>query len=197
MAHNQDVLRIDPNCKNTINTINRAELVGVQAWLKQVSQLESPPATAFNMLIDSQATLQSIHWQKAIEQPASFWLFTHEPLLMNIVANLKALTEAGQHVHLRKVKAHARLKGSIFANIDAAAMAKKIVTGKTIDAGGDLNDIPDEDLEAAGIHSTCNVSNLNSSSSVCILSPSMRVYTCGGHMVVYTCGVHLWTRGNS
>ena len=93
MAHSQEVLRIDPRGKNTTNTINRAELVGVQAWLKQVSQLESPPATTFKLLTDSQVTLQSI--QKAIKQPATAWLCTHEPLLMDIVANLKALTEAG------------------------------------------------------------------------------------------------------
>ena len=29
MAHSQEVLRIDPRGKNTTNTINRAELVGV------------------------------------------------------------------------------------------------------------------------------------------------------------------------
>ena len=37
MAHSQKVLRIDPRGKNTTYTINRAELVGVQAWLKLVS----------------------------------------------------------------------------------------------------------------------------------------------------------------
>ena len=36
MAHSQGVLRIDPNGKTTTNTINRAELVGVQAWLKRI-----------------------------------------------------------------------------------------------------------------------------------------------------------------
>ena len=106
MAHSQEVLRIDPRGKNTTNTISRAELVGVQAWLKHVSQLESPPATTFKLLTDSQVTLQSI--QKAIKQPATTWLCSHEPLLMDIVANLKALTEAGHHIHLDKVKAHAR-----------------------------------------------------------------------------------------
>ena len=68
MAHSKEALSIDPRGKNTTNTINRAELVGVQAWLKQVSQLESPPATTFKLLTDSQLTLQSI--QKAIKQPA-------------------------------------------------------------------------------------------------------------------------------
>ena len=156
MAHSQEVLRIDPRGKNTTNTINRAELVGVQAWLKQVSQLESPPATTFKLLTDSQVTLQSI--QKAIKQPATTWLCTHEPLLMDIVANLKALTEAGHHVHLGilgKVKAHAGVEENILAD----AAAKQVVTQKIIDADGDLNDIPNEDLAAAGIDSTCNVSN--------------------------------------
>ena len=37
MAHSQEVLRIDPRGKNTTNTISRAELVGVQTWLKQVN----------------------------------------------------------------------------------------------------------------------------------------------------------------
>ena len=120
------MLRIDPIArgKTTPNTTNRAELVGVQAWLKQVSQLESPPATTLKRFTDSQVTLQSI--QKAIKQPATTWLCTHEPLLMDIVANLKALTEAGRHVHLGKVimKAHAGVQGNILAD----AAAKKVVT---------------------------------------------------------------------
>ena len=44
-------------------------------------------------------------------------------------------------------------------NILADAAAKNVVTQKIIDAGGDLNAIPNEALEAAGIDSTCNVSN--------------------------------------
>ena len=102
-AHSQEVLSIDLRGKSNTNTINLAELVGVQAWLKQVSLLESPPATTSKLLTDSQVTLQSI--QKAIRQPATAWLCIHEPLLMDIVAKLKALTEAGHHVHLGKVKA--------------------------------------------------------------------------------------------
>ena len=68
------------------------------------------------------------------------------------MANLKALTEAG---HLGKVKAHAGVAGNILAD----AAAKLVVTRKIIDADGDLNDIPNEDLAEAGIDSTCNVSN--------------------------------------
>ena len=44
-------------------------------------------------------------------------------------------------------------------NILADAAAKQVMTQKIIDAGGDLNEVPNEDLEAAGIDSTCNVSN--------------------------------------
>ena len=79
-----EVLKVDPRGKITTNTINRAELVRVQAWLKQVSQQESPPATTFKLLTDSQVEVQSI--QKAIKQPATTWLCTHEPLLTDIVA---------------------------------------------------------------------------------------------------------------
>ena len=57
---------------------------------------------------------------------------------MDIVANLKALTEAGHHVHLGKVKAHAGVAGNILAD----AAAKMVVTQKIIDADGDLSDIP-------------------------------------------------------
>ena len=71
------------------------------------------------------------------------------------MANLKALTEAGDHVHLGKVKAHAGVQGNILAD----AAAKKIVTQKIIDAGGDLNDIPNEDLIEAAIDSIRYVSN--------------------------------------
>ena len=75
---------------------------------------------------------------------------------MDIVANLKALTEAGHHVHMGKVKAHAGVGTETFF---ADAAAKQVVTQKVIDAGGDLNDIPNEDLAPAGIDSTCDVSN--------------------------------------
>ena len=110
-------------------------------------------ATTFKLLTDSQVTLQSI--QKAIRQPATTWLCTHEPLLMDIVANLKALTEARHQVHLGKVKAHAGVEGNILAN----AAAKQFVTQNIIDADGDSNDIPNEDLAAARNDSICNVSN--------------------------------------
>ena len=74
---------------------------------------------------------------------------------MDIVANLKALTEAGHHVRLGEVEARAGVEG----NALAGAAAKQIVTQKIIVAGGDLNDNPNEDLAVAGIGSTCNVSN--------------------------------------
>ena len=144
--------------------------MGVQAWLKQFSQLESQHATTFKLLTDSQLTLQSI--QKAIKQPATTWLCTHEPLLLDIVSNLKALTEAGHHVHLGKVKANAGVEGNILAN----AAAKQVVIQKIIDAGGNLN----EDLAAAGIDSTCNVSNImrmSTMSGLSTLSPIMKAWT--------------------
>ena len=71
---------------------------------------------------------------------------------MDIVANLKALTEAGHHVHLGKVKAHAGVEGNI-------PTAKQVVTQKIIDVDGNLNDSSNVDLAAAGIDSACNVSN--------------------------------------
>ena len=52
------------------------------------------------------------------------------------------------------MKAHAGVKGNILADA-----AKHVVTQKIIDADGELNDISSEDLAAAGIDSTCNVSN--------------------------------------
>ena len=52
-------------------------------------------------------------------------------------------------------ESHAGVEGNTLAD----AAAKQVVTQKIIDAGGDLNDIPNEDLAAAGIDSTCNVSN--------------------------------------
>ena len=51
---------------------------------------------------------------------------------MDIVANLKALTEVGHHVHLGKV--HAGVEGNILAD----AAAKQVVTQKIVDADGDL-----------------------------------------------------------
>ena len=74
---------------------------------------------------------------------------------MDIVANVKAPTEARGHVHLGKVMAHVGVEGNILAD----AAAKKVVTQKIDDAGGHLNAIQDEDPEAAGIDATCDVSN--------------------------------------
>ena len=55
------------------------------------------------------------------------------------------------------MKAHAGVAGNIIY-ILADAAAKMVVTQKIIDADGELNDIPNEDLAEAGIDSTCNVS---------------------------------------
>ena len=41
----------------------------------------------------------------------------------------------------------------------ADAAAKSVVTQKIIDAGGNLNAIADDDLQAAGIDNTCDISN--------------------------------------
>ena len=73
--------------------------------------------------------------------------------ILSYLSNLKALTGAGHHVHLGKVKAYAGVEGNILAD----AAAKQVVTQKIIDAGSTLNELPNEDLEAAGIASTCNV----------------------------------------
>ncbi len=56
-----------------------------------------------------------------MNQPASSWLNTHEPLLIDIVTRLKGTTDAGHHVHLGKVKAHMGVRGNLLA--DAAAKA--------------------------------------------------------------------------
>ena len=152
MAGTQQVLRIDQNGKDTTNTINRAELVGVQAWLKCISQDEHPPGSTFKLLTDSQVTLHSI--QKAIKQPTSTWLNTHEPLLQDIVSHLKSLTSEGHHVHLGKVKAHSGVRG----NIQADLAAKSAVIQKIIDANGNLNAFTNEELSAAGIDDSCNIS---------------------------------------
>ena len=116
--------RIDPNGQNTTNTTNQAELAGLQDWLKQLSQLKSPPATTFKLLTDCQLMLQSV--QKGIigKQRATIWLCTPEPLLMDIVASPKAqlrLSEAGPHVLLGNVKAHTRGEGNVLAEALAAA----------------------------------------------------------------------------
>ena len=71
------------------------------------------------------------------------------------MSRLKTLTEHGHRIHLGKVKAHTGVEGNIIAD----AAAKSVVTQKIIDAGGNLNLIPDEDLEAAGIDDACEISN--------------------------------------
>ena len=127
--------------------------MGVQAWLKSISHNDPPPRSTFKLLTDSQVTLQSI--QKAIKQPTSTWLSTHEPLLQDIVCNLKSLTREGHHVHLGKVKAHSGVRG----NIQADLAAKSVVIQKIIDAEGNLNAFTEEELGNAGIDDSCNISN--------------------------------------
>ena len=129
MAHTHQELRIDPNGKDTTNTINRAELVGVLLCLEDIMREELATGSTFKLLTDSQVTLQSI--QKAIKRPATTWLSTHEPVLMEIVKRIKELTEGGHHVHIGKVKAHVSVEGNIRADL----AAKKVVTRKIIDSG--------------------------------------------------------------
>ncbi len=72
-------------------------------------------------------------FKKAINQPASSWLNTHEPLLPllgDIVTRLKDVTDAGHHIHVVKVKAHMEVRGNILA--DAAAEA--VVTQTNLNA---------------------------------------------------------------
>ena len=88
----------------------------------------SATGSTFRLLTDSQVTLYSI--KKAITQPASCWLNTHEPLLRDIVNRLKDLTDAGHHIHLGKVKAHMGVRGNILAD----AAAKAVVTQMNPDA---------------------------------------------------------------
>ena len=83
MAHTHQDLRIDPSGKGATNTINRAELVGVLSWLEEIVKEELATGSTFQLLTDSQVTLQSI--QKAIKQSAATWLNTQEPVLMDIV----------------------------------------------------------------------------------------------------------------
>ena len=68
-----------------------------------------PLAAVSKLLTDSQVALHSI--QKAIKQPTSTWLNTHEPLLQDITSHPKSLTSEGHHVHLGKVKAHSGVRG--------------------------------------------------------------------------------------
>ncbi len=104
MAQSQRIVHIDPGGKDTTNKIVRAELVGVQAWLQEIMKDELEADSTFRLLTDSQVTLYSIN--KAITEPASSWLNTHESLLRDIVNRLKNLTDAGHHIDLGKVKAH-------------------------------------------------------------------------------------------
>ena len=80
MARTHQEMRVDPNGKDTTNTINRAELVGVLSWLEEIMKEELATGSTFKLLTDSQVTLQSL--QKAIKQPATT---RHEPVLMDIV----------------------------------------------------------------------------------------------------------------
>ena len=92
--------------------------------------------------------------------------------ILSYLSNLKALTGAGHHVHLGKVKAYAGVEGNILAD----AAAKQVVTQKIIDAGGNLNDIPNENLAAAGIELLVKPAIMRKStlSGLCTLSPSMK-----------------------
>ena len=60
LAHPQEVIRLVQCGKTATNTSNRAELVGVQAWLKRTSEEKGPPDSTFKLIIDSQVTVQAI-----------------------------------------------------------------------------------------------------------------------------------------
>ena len=65
MAQTQRLVHVDPNGKDTTNTIVRAELVGVQAWLREIMMDGMAVGSTFRLLTDSQVTLYSI--KKAIQ----------------------------------------------------------------------------------------------------------------------------------
>ncbi len=154
MAQSQRIVHIEPGGKDTTNTIVRAELVGVQAWLQEIMKGELEADSTFRLLTDSQVTLYSI--KKAITQPASSWLNTHEPLLRDIVNRLKDLTDAGHHLHLGKVKAHMGVHGNILA--DAAARA--VVTQKILDQMDNMvNSFSTQELRDAQIDILCQVNS--------------------------------------
>ncbi len=155
MAQSQCIVHIDPGGKYTTNTTVRAELVGVQAWLQEIMKDELEVDSTFRLLTDSQVTLYSI--KKAINQLASSWLNTHEPLPRDIVNRLKDLTEAGHRIHLGKVKAHMGVRGNILAD----AAAKEVMTQKILDADPDnmVNSFSTQELRDAHIDIVCQVNS--------------------------------------
>ena len=116
---------------DTTNTIVRAEFVGVQAWLQlqEIMKDELAAGSAFRLLT---VPLYSI--RKAINEPASSWLKTNEPLLRDPETRLKDLMDidADHHIHLGKAKAHMGVRVNIRILADAAANA--VVTQKILDA---------------------------------------------------------------
>ena len=74
MAQTQRLVHVDPNGKDTAITIVRAELVGVQTWLREIMTDGMAIGSTIWLLTDSQVTLYSI--KKAISQPAPTWLNT-------------------------------------------------------------------------------------------------------------------------
>ncbi len=155
MARSQRIGHIDPGGKDTTNTIVRAELVGMQAWLQETMKDEQEACSTFRLLTDSQITLYSI--KKALTRPASSWLNTHEPLLRNIVNRLKDLTDAGHCIHLGKVKAHMGVCGNILAD----AAAKAVVTQYILDADPDnmVNRFSTPELRDAQMDTVCQVNS--------------------------------------
>ena len=129
VAETQRLVHVDPNGKDSTNTIVEAELVGVQAWLQEIMKDGVADGSTFRLLTDSQVTLYFI--KKAISQPAASWLNTHEPLLKDIVARLETLTAAGNDIHLGKVKAHMGVRGNIMADAAAKAMVTQKIWMQT------------------------------------------------------------------
>ena len=70
------------------------------------------------------------------------------------MSNLKSLTSEGHHVHLGRVEAHSGVRG----NIQADLTAKSAVIQKIIDANDGLNAFTNEELNAAEIDDSCNIS---------------------------------------
>ncbi len=129
MAQSQRIVHIDPGAKDTTNTIVRAELVGVQAWLQEIMN----------------------------DELAANSLNTHEPLLRDIVTRLKDLTDAGHHIHLGKVKAHMGVRGKKLA--DAAAKAVVTQKILDADPDNMVNSFSTQELREAQIDKVCQVNN--------------------------------------
>jgi ribonuclease HI len=115
-------IRIDPAGEGSTQTINRAELAGLEGALTH-PDLQLP---LLHILMDSACSLSQVH--RSLHKPHTLRFHPHREMLLHILTILVQKAKAGQKIILRKVKAHIGVKG----NERADCLARRAAAGQKV-----------------------------------------------------------------